>query len=80
MRQIERKPLISTSNRSSNTQPLTVDLLKKSVFACFLYSEPVSDDMTKETYKREYEFLNNIRLLISCSIVLWRVGIPSHAR
>lgn len=57
------KPLISTSNRSSNTQPLTVDLLSKSVFACFLYSEPVSDDMTTDAYKREYEFLNNIRLL-----------------
>jgi hypothetical protein len=57
------KSLISTSNRSSNTQPLTVDLLSKSVFACFLYSEPVTDDMTTDAYKREYEFLNNIRLL-----------------
>lgn len=57
------KALLSTSNRSSNTQPLTVDLLSKSVFACFLYSEPVTDDMTTDAYKREYEFLNNIRLL-----------------
>jgi hypothetical protein len=57
------KPLVSSGNRSSNTQPLTVDLLSKSVFACFLYTEPVTDDMTTDAYKREYEFLNNIRLL-----------------
>lgn len=57
------KPLISTSNRSSNTQPLTVDMLSKSLFACFLYTEPIADDMTTDAYKREYEFQNNIRLL-----------------
>lgn len=57
------KPLISTSNRSSNTQPLTVDMLSKSIFACFLYTEPVADDMTADAYKREFEFENNQRLL-----------------
>lgn len=57
------KTLISSGNRSSNTHPLTVDLLSKSIFACFLYRQPVSDDMTTDTYKREYEFTNNIRLL-----------------
>ena len=57
------KPLVSTSNRSSNLQPLTVDMLSKSIFACFLYTEPVSDNMATDAYKREYEFQNNIRLL-----------------
>jgi hypothetical protein len=57
------KQLISTSNRSSNLQPLTVDMLSKSIFACFLYTEPVADNMATDAYKREYEFLNNIRLL-----------------
>ncbi len=52
------KDLISISNRSSNEQPITVDMLSKSVFACFLYSEPVSDDMLSEKYKRESEFKN----------------------
>lgn len=52
------KDLISVSNRSSNEQPITVDMLSKSVFACFLYSEPVSDDMLSEKYKRESEFKN----------------------
>lgn len=57
------KPLISTGNRSSNIQPLTVDMLSKSLFASFLYINPVSDNMATDTYKREYEFSNNIRLL-----------------
>lgn len=57
------KPLLSSSNRSSNIQPLTVDMLSKSLFACFLYTEPVSDNMASDKYKREYEFQNNIKLL-----------------
>lgn len=68
------KPLISTSNRSSSTQPLTVDMLSKSLFASFLYSEPVSDDMTTDAYKREYEFQNNLRLqniLFDMALVGW---------
>jgi hypothetical protein len=56
------KPLVSISNRSSSTQPLTVDMLSKSLFSCFLYTEPTEDSMTSDAYKREYEFQNNIRL------------------
>lgn len=67
------KPLISTSNRSSNTQPLTVDMLSKSLFACFLYTEPIADDMTTDAYKREYEFQNNIQLLN----ILYDLGLSS---
>jgi len=57
------KPLISTSNRSSSEQPLTVDMLSKSILACFLYTEPLSDDMFSEKYKREAEFKNVINLM-----------------
>jgi len=57
------KPLYSISNRSSSTQPLTVDMLSKSLFACFLLTDPTEDNMTSDAYKREYEFKNNIRLL-----------------
>lgn len=56
-------PLISTSNRSTNEQPLTVDMLSKSVLACFLFTDPVSDDMFSEKYKREAEFKNVIALM-----------------
>jgi hypothetical protein len=57
------KPLISTSNRSSNEQPITIDMLSKSLFACFLYTEPLSDDMLSDKYKRDAEFNNVIKLL-----------------
>jgi len=57
------RPLVSVSNRSSATEPLTVDMLSKSLFACFLYTEPVADDMASDSYKREQEFSNNIALL-----------------
>jgi hypothetical protein len=57
------KALVSTSNRSSGTQPLTVDMLSKSIFACFLLTDPVVDNMSSDAYKREDEFHNNIKLL-----------------
>ena len=57
------KDLVSTGNRSTSLKPLTFDIMSKSIFACFLYTEPVSDDMATDAYKREFEFDNNIRLL-----------------
>lgn len=57
------RPLVSTSNRSSYEQPLTVDMLSKSLLACFLYTEPLTDDMFTEKYKREAEFRNVIALM-----------------
>lgn len=57
------KHLTSVSNRSSNEQPITIDMLSKSIFSCFLYSEPVSDDMLSDKYKREAEFKNVLTLL-----------------
>jgi hypothetical protein len=56
------KNLVSVSNRSSKEQPITVDMLSKSVFSCFLYTEPVPDDMLSDKYKREAEFKNVINL------------------
>ena len=58
------KQLISVSNRSSNEQPITIDMLSKSILSCFLYSEPVSDDMLSDKYKREVEF-KNVQTLIN---------------
>lgn len=75
------KPLISTSNRSSNVQPLTVDMLSKSIFACFLYTEPVADNMATDAYKREYEFQNNIRMLnilFDIALVAWNAKAPHN--
>ncbi|MBE0669051.1 MAG: HNH endonuclease [Anaerolineales bacterium] len=57
------KGLISVSNRSSNEQPITIDMLSKSIFSCFLNSDPVSDDMLSDKYKRETEFKNLLVLI-----------------
>ena len=59
------KSLVSVSNRSSNEQPITIDMLSKSVFSCFLYSEPVSHDMLSDKYKREAELKKNVLALIN---------------
>lgn len=58
--------LVSKSNRSSTDYPITIDMLQKSLFSVFLYSEPVEDDMTTEKYKRDQEVQNVIRL---CNIL-----------
>ena len=54
---------VSTVNRSTDDKPLTVDMLNKSLFACFLYSEPVEDNMTTDEYKRDDEIENNVQLM-----------------
>lgn len=54
---------VSTANRSTIEKPLTIDMLSKSVFACFLYQEPVDDNMATDSYKRDKEIANNIALL-----------------
>jgi hypothetical protein len=55
--------LVSTGNRSTDEKPITIDMLSKSLFACFLYSEPVEDNMTTDTYKRDQEIENNVALM-----------------
>jgi hypothetical protein len=57
------KGLISASNRSTDEKPLTIDMLKKSLFACFLYRQPVEENMATEAYKRESEIENMVALM-----------------
>lgn len=57
------KVLISASNRSTDDKPLTIDMLSKSIFACFLYRQPVEDNMATEAYKRENETENTVSLM-----------------
>lgn len=54
---------ISPSNRSTDENPLTIDMLSKSIFTHFLYREPVEDSIGSEEYKREYEIQNVIALM-----------------
>jgi hypothetical protein len=54
---------LSASNKSTNEKPLTIDMLGKSLFACFMYREPVEENMTTDVYKRESEVENVIALM-----------------
>jgi hypothetical protein len=54
---------VSKGNRGTDEQPLTIDMLSKSLFDGFLYEEPVSDDMTTDAYKRDAEIENNVELM-----------------
>lgn len=57
------KRLVSAGNRGSNEKPLTIDMLKKSLFTAFLYRGPLTDSLTTDAYKREVEINNMVRLL-----------------
>lgn len=54
---------ISAGNKSTNEKPLTIDMLGKSIFACFMYREPVEDNMATEVYKRQTEVENVVALM-----------------
>ena len=54
---------VSTGNRSSDEKPLTIDMLSKSLFACFLHTEPIDDNMATDSYQRDKEVANNITLM-----------------
>lgn len=54
---------VATGNRSTDEKPITIDMLSKSLFACFLYTEPVEDDIATPAYLREHEIENNVKLM-----------------
>jgi hypothetical protein len=53
---------ISTGNRSSAATPLTLDVLKKSLFAKFIYQAPLTESLTGVEYKRDSELSNVLAL------------------
>jgi len=57
------KPFVSISNRSSKEQPITLDMLSKSIFANFLCTEPLPDNILTDSYKRDVESTNVIKLM-----------------
>lgn len=54
---------VSAGNKSTNQKPLSIDMLSKSIFSCFMYREPVEDNMLTESYKRSVEIDNVVALL-----------------
>jgi len=57
------KRFVSAGNRSTDEKPLTIDMLSKSLFSCFLYAEPLEDNLLAEVYKRDKEIDNNVSLM-----------------
>jgi len=57
------KPFVSISNRSSKEQPITLDMLSKSIFSNFLCTEPLRDNILADSYKRDVESANVIKLM-----------------
>src|SRR5262249_14965494 len=47
----------------SDDNPLTIDMLSKSLLSCFLYREPVDDNMATQAYKRQSESENMVALM-----------------
>lgn len=74
--------LVSTGNRSSNETPLTVDMLSKSLFANFLNTEPVADNLASPSaYKRDQEIDGNVRLMnlfYDLSLCTWKPAAPPN--
>lgn len=56
---------VSESNRSTDEKPLTIDLLSKSLFSCFIYREPTDDNLTTDAYRRDDELRNTV-ILFNC--------------
>lgn len=55
---------VSNSNRSTDEKPLTIDMLSKSLFGCFLSANPTTDNMATDAYKRDHE-IKNLALLMN---------------
>ena len=54
---------VSKGNRSTDEKPLTIDVLTKSIFACFLFTQPVEDNLATDAYKRDREIENVVLLM-----------------
>lgn len=55
--------LVAGGNRATDDKPLTLNGLTSSLFASFLYREPVWDNMATDAYKRSFEISNAVRLM-----------------
>lgn len=54
---------VSNANRGTKEKPLTIDMISKSVFANFLYTEPSDDNMATDAYKRDKEIDNIVKFM-----------------
>jgi len=77
------EPLISKSNKGSKEQPLTFDMISKSIFLNFLCRDPLFDNILTDDYKRDAETKNIIRFMngmFDRSLVNWNAGSGCDAQ
>ncbi|MDR0603515.1 MAG: HNH endonuclease [Bacteroidales bacterium] len=75
------RPFVSISNRSSKEQPITLDMLSKSVFTNFLCTEPLTDNILTDSYKRDVESVNVIKLMnimYEQSLCSWNINVGAN--
>jgi hypothetical protein len=73
-------PFVSRGNRSTDDQPITMDMLEKSIFAHFLFREPTSESMSSESHRRDNELHNMIELcnmLVEEGLHSWNPKAPA---
>lgn len=54
---------VSSGNRRTREKPLTIDMISRSVFSCFLNQTPTSDNIATDSYKRDVEIQNIVKML-----------------
>ncbi len=54
---------VSKGNRSTYEKPLTIDVLSKSIFSCFLFTEPTEENLATDSYRRDKEIENIVVLM-----------------
>ena len=54
---------VSKGNRSTDEKPLTIDVLTKSIFASFLCTQPMGENLATDAYKRDKEIENVVALM-----------------
>jgi hypothetical protein len=75
------RQFVSISNRSSKEQPITLDMLSKSIFANFLCTEPLIDNILTDSYKRDVESTNVIKLMnimFEQSLCSWNIDAGAN--
>ncbi|MGO8494495.1 hypothetical protein ACC785_10590 [Rhizobium ruizarguesonis] len=68
---------VSKSNRGTDKEPITIDMLEKSLFSHFLYREPTDETMTGDAYLRDDEVRNLVALcnfLVEEGLCNWDSG------
>jgi hypothetical protein len=70
---------VSRANRGTDEQPITMDMLEKSIFAHFLYREPTAQSMTSDEFRRDDELNNMVELcamLVDGGLCSWDHKAP----